>query len=68
MATPEQAMALGRELTGLGADWQIHLYGSTVHAFTNPRANDPGFGTVYNPVADRRSWRAVQDFLTEVLE
>lgn len=68
MATPEQAVALGRELTELGADWQIHLYGNTVHAFTNPHANDPGFGTVYNPVADRRSWRSVQEFLAEVLE
>jgi dienelactone hydrolase len=68
MATPEQAVALGRELTEQGADWQIHLYGNTMHAFTNPRANDPGFGTVYQPVADRRSWRALMDFLGEVLE
>lgn len=68
MATPEQAVALGRELTQLGADWQIHLYGNTAHAFTNPHANDPGFGTVYNPVAEHRSWRTVQDFLAEVLE
>lgn len=68
MATPEQAVALGRELTEQGADWQIHLYGNTMHAFTNPRANDPGFGTVYQPLADRRSWRALMDFLGEVLE
>jgi dienelactone hydrolase len=68
MATPEQAIALGRELTALGADWQLHLYGHTQHAFTNPRANDPGMGTVYNPLADRRSWRCLKDFLVEVLE
>jgi dienelactone hydrolase len=68
MATPEQAVALGRELTAAGADWQIHLYGHTQHAFTNPRANDPKLGTVYQPVADRRSWRSLTDFLAEVLE
>ncbi len=68
MATPEQAVALGQELTALGADWQIHLYGNTMHAFTNPQANDPGFGTVYNPLSDQRSWRILKDFLAEVLE
>jgi len=68
MATPEQAVALGREFTQYGADWQIHQFGNTVHAFTNPRANDPVFGTVYSPLADRRSWRYLRDFLAEVLE
>ena len=68
MATPEQGIALGRELTDRGADWQIHFYGATLHAFTNPEANDRDFGTVYNPLADDRSWRLTQDFLNEVLK
>jgi dienelactone hydrolase len=67
MATPEQAAALGRELTEAGADWQIHLYGNTVHAFTNPQANDRAFGTVYDETADRRSWQSLKEFLAEVL-
>lgn len=67
MVTPEQLNALARELTEAGADWQIHIYGKTMHAFTNPRANDPGFGTVYNETADRRSWVSMQNFLAEVL-
>jgi dienelactone hydrolase len=68
MATPEQGVALGRELTDRGADWQLHFYGSTLHAFTNPEANDRDFGTVYNPLTDERSWRLTQDFLIEVLK
>jgi len=68
MATPEQGLALGRELTDRGADWQLHFYGSTLHAFTNPEANDRDFGTVYNPLTDARSWRLTQDFLIEVLK
>ncbi|GAB6046315.1 dienelactone hydrolase family protein [Methyloparacoccus murrellii] len=68
MATPEQAVELGRELTARGADWQLHLFGNSMHAFTNPRANDPAFGTVYDPLADRRAWRLLMDFLAEVLE
>jgi len=68
MATPDQAIALGHELSQHQADWQIHLYGQTAHAFTNPLANDPGFGTVYNETADMRSWESLLDFLKEVLK
>ncbi|GAB4353602.1 MAG: dienelactone hydrolase family protein [Methylohalobius sp. ZOD2] len=66
MAPVEDVVALERELTEAGADWQVHAYGQTMHAFTNPIANDPDFGTVYNPVADRRSWVAMQNFLEEI--
>jgi dienelactone hydrolase len=37
-----------------------------VHAFTNPLANDPGFGTVYDSQADKRSWIAMQNFFEEI--
>ena len=66
MAPPEQVLALQTELSKAGADWQIHLYGGTMHAFTNPVANDPGFGTVYKPIADSRSWQAMQNFFEEI--
>jgi len=66
MAKPDAAVALGRELTTMGADWQLHAFGNTMHAFTNPGANDPGMGTVYNAAADRRSWIAMQNFLQEI--
>ncbi len=67
MVPPAKVIALAEELTAAGADWQIHAYGNTMHAFTNPRANDPGFGTVYEATADRRSWQSMQNFLAEVL-
>ncbi|WP_446811431.1 dienelactone hydrolase family protein [Methylomonas sp. 2BW1-5-20] len=66
MGSVEQVIALQKELTKAGADWQLHSYGHTMHAFTNPVANNPDFGTVYQPVADRRSWQAMQNFLTEI--
>ena len=67
MVPPESVLALAAELTAGGADWQIHAYGNTLHAFTNPAANDPGFGAVYNADADRRSAQALHNFLAEVL-
>ena len=66
MAPPDQVISLAEELSSMGADWQVHGYGNTMHAFTNPQANDPDFGTVYSPDADRRSWNAMQDFLSEI--
>ena len=62
----EQRLAFEQEMTEAGADWQLHSYGNTMHGFTNPLANDPGFGAVYQPDADRRSWIAMQNFLSEI--
>ena len=67
LAPAQEMLDLCQELTAAGADWQVHLYGNTVHAFTNPNANDPAFGAVYDATADRRSWRSLLDFLDEVL-
>lgn len=66
MVPPTQVAAFEQEMTQAKVDWQIHVYSKTMHSFTNPEANDPGFGTVYNPVADRRSWVAMQNFWEEV--
>ena len=68
MATPDSVLALAHELTAMGADWQLHAYGNTMHAFTNPAANDPGMGTVYDAAADRRSWQAMRNFLDELFD
>ena len=67
MVPVEDVLALQEELTQAGTDWQVHVYGNTVHAFTNPEANDPAYGTVYNATADSRSWQSLVNFLAEVL-
>ena len=66
MGPVEQVIAFEQEMTKAGADWQLHTFGNTMHAFTNPVANNPDFGTVYQPDADRRSWLAMENFLTEI--
>ncbi|WP_432740305.1 dienelactone hydrolase family protein [Methylobacter sp. G7] len=62
----EQVLAFEQEMTDAGTDWQLHTYGNTLHGFTNPLANDPVFGAVYQPDSDRRSWIAMQNFLSEI--
>jgi dienelactone hydrolase len=68
MVPAEDIRLLQEELTKAGSDWQFHAYGNTMHAFTNPVANDPDFGTVYQPLADKRSWQAMRSFLEECFE
>lgn len=65
MATPDSVLAFAKEMTDAKADWQLHAYGNTRHAFTNPEANDHERGIVYDADADRRSWEALRDFLKE---
>lgn len=64
--TGSEVSAFETEMTENKVDWQVHVYGGTMHSFTNPEANDPDFGTVYNAIADRRSWIAMKNFLTEI--
>ena len=66
LATPDQVVALAAELTAMGADWQLHGYGNTMHAFTNPAAHEPEAGKLFSEDADRRSWAATEDFLAEL--
>lgn len=67
MVPPVKVAALGRELTEAGCDWQIHAFGQTVHAFTNPGADKLGNPAVrFSPDANRRSWRALDGFLDDL--
>lgn len=67
MVPPAKVVALAQELTAAGADWQIHAYGHTVHAFTNPGADKFGNpATRFSPTASRRAWTALDDFLGEL--
>ncbi len=68
MVPPEAVVALGKELSDAGADWQIHAYGHVGHGFTNPNAHQIGIaGVAYNEAAARRSWASFEDFLAEAL-
>jgi dienelactone hydrolase len=56
------------EMRAAGVDWQLVQYSGAVHSFSDKRAgNDNSKGAAYNEAADRRSWRAMRDFLEETL-
>ncbi|MEE9425170.1 MAG: dienelactone hydrolase family protein [Methylococcales bacterium] len=68
LAPPEDVYALQNELSAAKADWQIHLYGNSMHGFTNPSANQASTGILYNKVADKRAWRSITDFLGDSMD
>jgi dienelactone hydrolase len=67
MATPQDVLAVSKELTDAGADWSLHAYGHAMHAFTHPGVNMPAMGVKYDEKADKRSWQAMVNFLAEVM-
>lgn len=67
MITRDDVLGLQDELQSAEADWQMITYGLGYHAFTNPEANDPDFGTVFNTYLDDRTTKYVTAFLTESL-
>ncbi len=66
MVPVEAVNALEQELTDAEADWQIHVYGNTSHAFTNPLANDPEMGLQYSELVSKRAWRTLENYLEEL--
>ena len=64
--TPEHVTAFEKEMDKAKADWQLHVFGQALHAFTNPKANSPETGFVYNALADKRSWNITKDFFHEI--
>jgi len=67
MVPPEAVVALGKELTEAGSDWQIHAYGHVGHGFTNPHAHKIGIdGVFYHALAAERSWTSFINLLEEL--
>lgn len=66
MAKPEMFVEFANEMTERKADWQMHAFGHTGHAFTNPKANAPERGLFYQPTSSKRAWKAMADFFEEM--
>lgn len=55
-----------KELTDQKIDWQFHIFGNTVHAFTNPDVHRFQEGLCYDAKADKRSSKMMHNFFEEV--
>ncbi len=70
MIPADQRAAFEAEMRAAGADWQMHLYGNTVHSFTNEQAAAANMPNAirYNAEADARSWASMQELFNETLK
>ncbi len=66
MVSKQEVLSFEKEMNEAKVDWQLHLYGKTMHAFTNPDANEPNMGTVYNPLSEKRAFWSMRSFFGEV--
>lgn len=66
MVSPDQLRAFSKEMTAEKVDWQVHVFGLTQHAFTNPQAHDPKLGLLYSASAAHRSNQLIDSFLEEI--
>ena len=66
MVRPEELLSFSKEMDAKKVDFQLHVFGQAMHAFTNPKANDPSFGTLYDKESDSRSWNGMRVFFQEV--
>jgi dienelactone hydrolase len=66
---PDERAAFEVEMRKADADWQMHLYGGTVHSFTNRKADERGRPEAmrYSAKADARSWTSMQELLSQTL-
>ena len=65
---PQERATFEAEMRDAEVDWQMHLYGGTVHSFTNREAdkrNNPAMR--YSEAADKESWAAMQELFTAAL-
>ena len=69
MIPAEQRAEFEAEMRDAGVDWQMHVYGKTVHSFTNQMAAKRNMPDAirYSAEADARSWASLQELFSETL-
>jgi dienelactone hydrolase len=69
MIPPPQRADFETEMRDAGVDWQMHLYGKTVHSFTNQAAAKRNMPDAirYSAEADARSWASMLELFSETL-
>lgn len=67
MVPPSQVEALAAEMTAAGADWELHAYGHTKHAFMVREAKRPEVGIQYQARTAARAWEGAVAALASAL-
>ena len=65
MANPDSLIAFNNEMNAANAHWEVDAYGKTVHAFTNPNAQDRAAGMAFDATISNRAFSRFESFLRE---
>ena len=68
LVTHDNLSSFCQEMTEEKVDWQVHAFGLTKHAFTNPHAHDSQLGLMYSATAAHRSSLLIDNFLEEIFD
>jgi dienelactone hydrolase len=68
MVSNDDIHSIQNELNKKISDWQMHIYGSATHAFTNPEANDQDSGLLFHAQSEQRAIGSMHEFLKEVFK
>jgi dienelactone hydrolase len=65
---PEMRATFEKTMEDAHVDWQLVVYSGTAHCYTDAEAgNSLAHGCAYNPVAEQRSWQAMNDLFEATL-
>jgi dienelactone hydrolase len=68
LISQDHRLKFAEEMSGSGADWELHVFGDAGHAYTNPSVDGMGRrGFTYSASSDKRSWQMMLDVLDEEL-
>jgi dienelactone hydrolase len=65
MVTPNDINNFIAEIDPLCNDWQINMYGHTLHGFTNPEAHDKNSGILFNHHVANNAWANIKQCIIE---
>jgi dienelactone hydrolase len=65
---PDMRIAFEKDMESAHVDTQLMVFSGTAHCYTDAEAgSDLSHGCAYNPVAERRSWQAMNDLFSATL-
>lgn len=68
LVSQQDILDMTKDLTKANVDWEMDIYGHTVHAFTNPEVHDVHTGLAFNTKANERSWKSAERFFSEIFK
>jgi dienelactone hydrolase len=68
LSSEQDLLNFEKEMDEKKADWQMIIYGTAMHGFTNPQLHMPHYSLQYDEKSSKRAFLATKQFLAEILK